>query len=232
MSTAEPLTLYVVIAAGGYGSRMNSSVPKQFLPLNGKPLMVHTLQRIHACWPDALFFVALAEEHFSQWKKLRKKYLSQLNITEVKGGATRFHSVKNCLRHLRKPGIVVIHDACRPLVSKELLQRCLNQALRTGCAVPVVDVQDSLRELLTSGSRHRSRSRFRLVQTPQCFDVQLIKDAYQQTFQKEFTDDASVLEAAGGIIHLIDGEPSNMKITTPLDLMVAEKLIAAFPGPE
>ncbi|MCS6916315.1 MAG: 2-C-methyl-D-erythritol 4-phosphate cytidylyltransferase [Chitinophagales bacterium] len=231
MTERDEFVKYILIAAGGYGSRMNTAVPKQFLTLCGKPIIVHTLHRFHRIWPDAVFVVAIAEEHLAQWKKLRRKYCSGLNISEVKGGATRFHSIKNGLKRVKDDGIAIIHDACRPLFSRTLLLKCLAAAVKSGSAVPAVDLQDSIREIMASGSRHRPRMRYKLVQTPQCFRAPLIKAAYRQTFQKEFTDDASVLEAHGGTVHLVEGDPINIKITTPLDLLVAEKLLAAFPDP-
>lgn len=227
----EEVRKYVIVAAGGTGSRMNLATPKQFLPLGDRPIIVHTLQRLYQTWPDARFIVALPEEHFPQWKKLRRRYLGRLDITEVKGGATRFHSVKNSLRHIRDEGMAIVHDACRPLFSEALLQRCLRQAQRLGSAVPVVDLQDSLRELTADGSRHQQRSRFKLVQTPQCFRASVLKAAYQRPFQKEFTDDATVVEAHGVPVHLVEGEPANIKITTPVDLLVAEQLLATSANP-
>lgn len=216
---------YVIIAAGGYGSRMQSDVPKQFLLIAGIPVIVLTIQKFIKAWSDAEFIVVLPEEEISRWEKIRKKFFKKSCIHVTKGGATRFHSVRNGLKLVKEKGIIAVQDACRPFVSEELLGKCLEAAREKGNAIPVVELKDSVREILKEGSRNRNRSNFKAVQTPQCFDVIQLKNAYRQTFIESFTDDASVVEAAGHKINMVDGDPGNFKITTPYDLQLAEKLI-------
>lgn len=219
-----PLSLkkYVIIAAAGYGSRMQSDIPKQFLLLSGVPVIVHTILSFSSAWPDAEFIVVLPGDELARWEKIRHKFLRKTMIQSVSGGATRFHSVKNGLKHVKQMGMVAVHDACRPFVNETLLLKCVETVSDKGNAVPVVDIKDSLREVLKDGSRHRNRSRFKSVQTPQCFETGLLKSAYRQTFSDTFTDDSSVVETDGVKIHLIDGDPCNFKITTPFDLKLAE----------
>lgn len=217
---------FVIVAAAGFGTRMNLSVPKQFLLLNGVPVIVHTIQSFVKTWKDAEFIVVLPEEEFARWEKIRRKFLKKIPIRVTKGGATRFHSVKNGLRLVKEEGIVAIQDACRPFVSKDLLTKCIESVEEKGSAIPAVELKDSLREVLEQGaSRHRNRARYKAIQTPQCFHVTDLKKAYQQTFKEEFTDDASVAESAGYKIHLVEGDPFNFKITTRSDLEIAEKIL-------
>ena len=224
----EPVPLtkkkYVIIAAAGFGTRMNVSVPKQFLPLKGTPVIVHTILSFLKAWKDAEFIVVLPEEEFPRWEKIRKKFLKKIPIRVTKGGATRFHSVKNGLKLVKEEGIVAIQDACRPFVSHELLIKCLESVEEKGNGIPAIDLKDSIREVMKEGTRQRNRSKYKVVQTPQCFHVSDLKKAYQQTFQEEFTDDASVAEAAGQKIYLVEGDPLNFKITTKTDLEVAERI--------
>jgi 2-C-methyl-D-erythritol 4-phosphate cytidylyltransferase len=220
---------YVIIAAGGYGSRMQTDIPKQFLPLAGIPVIVHTIQSFIKAWDDLVFIVVLPEEEMERWEKIRKKFFKRDHILVTKGGATRFHSVKNGLKLVKEKGIVAVQDACRPFVSKELLMKCLEITLEKGNAVPVIDLKDSLRELVKDASRNRNRARYKAVQTPQCFQLDLLKQAYRQTFLDTFTDDAAVVEAAGHKINLIEGDPANFKITTPFDLKMAERFVSTSP---
>lgn len=216
---------YVIIAAAGYGSRMQSAIPKQFLILAGKPVIVHTILTIAGIWTDAEFIVVLPDDELDRWEKIRKKFLKKITIHAVSGGATRFHSVKNGLKQVKADSIIAVHDACRPFINEGLLRRCLETALEKGNAIPVVEIRDSIREVIKDGSRHRNRARFRAVQTPQCFDSQLLKHAYRQTFSETFTDDASVVENGGAKINLVEGDPGNFKITTPCDLALATYLL-------
>ncbi|MEP7127500.1 MAG: 2-C-methyl-D-erythritol 4-phosphate cytidylyltransferase [Chitinophagales bacterium] len=216
---------YVIIAAAGYGSRMESNVPKQFMLLAGIPVIVHTILSFLKVWTDAEFIVVLPDDELIRWEKIRKKFLRKNKIQAVSGGATRFHSVKNGLKQVKETGMVAVHDACRPFVNETLLSRCLETVAEKGNAIPVVDIKDSIREVLKDGSRHRNRSRFKSVQTPQCFETAVLKNAYRQTFSETFTDDASVVEADGVKIHIIEGDSRNFKITTPFDLILAENII-------
>jgi len=216
---------YVIIAAGGYGARMQSAIPKQFLPLANMPVMVHTILAFLKAWTEVDFIVVLPEEEITRWEKIKKKFLKNSSIRVTKSGATRFHSVKNGLKMVKEHGIVAVQDACRPFASEDLLIKCLETAKEKGTAVPVVEIKDSIREILKDGSRSRNRTRFRAVQTPQCFEVNVLKNSYKQPFSESFTDDAAVVEAAGYKINLVDGDPENFKITTPYDLRLAEKLL-------
>jgi 2-C-methyl-D-erythritol 4-phosphate cytidylyltransferase len=217
--------MYVIIAAGGYGSRMQSEIPKQFLLIEGVPVIVRTIQRFFKTFPAAEFIVVLPEEEIARWEKIKKKFFRKVPIHVTKGGATRFHSVKNGLRMVKEKGIIAVQDACRPFASEALLTKCMEVTREKGTAIPVVDLRDSIREILKDGSRNRNRSKYKAVQTPQCFEANLLKTAYHQTFSEAFTDDASVVEAAGHKINLVDGEPYNFKITTPFDLKLAEQLV-------
>ncbi len=216
----------MIIAAAGFGTRMNSQVPKQFLLLSGIPVIVHTILTFISIWKDAEFIIALPEDEFPRWEKIRKKFLKKLSIRVTKGGATRFHSVKNALRLIKDDGIVAVQDACRPFVSEELLLKCEQMVLEKGNAVPAIDVKDSIREMLKDGSRNRPRQKYKIIQTPQCFTIELLKKAYQQNFNESFTDDATVVETYGNKIYLVEGEQSNFKITTPFDLQLAENIFS------
>src|SRR5205823_5407456 len=147
-------------------------------------------------------------------------------IRITKGGATRFHSVKNGLKMIKENGIVAVQDACRPFVSEQLLMKCWDAVREKGNAIPALDLKDSIREVMKEGSRHRSRQKYKIIQTHQCFNVELLKKAYQQNFNEEFNDDASVVESAGTKINLIEGDQQNFKITTPFDLKLAENILA------
>ncbi len=215
----------MLVAAGGFGTRMQSEIPKQFLLLAGTPVIVHTINAFSNAWKNPEFIVVLPEEEMARWEKIRKKFLKKASIHIIKGGATRFHSVKNGLKMIKENGIVAVQDACRPFVTEKLLTRCLATAMDKGNAIPAIDLQDSIREIMKDGSRYLNRNRYKVIQTPQCFKVEVLKNSYRQTFSEEFTDDASVAEAAGVKINLVDGDQINFKITTKHDLVIAERLI-------
>ncbi len=216
---------YVIIAAGGYGTRMQSEVPKQFLLLGGVPVIVHAIQIFNKIWDDAQFIVVLPEDQLVRWEKINKKFLRKKNIRATCGGATRFHSVRNGLKFVKDEGIIAVQDACRPLTSEQLLTKCLDEVIEKKVVIPVIDLKDSIREILKDGSRNRNRAKYKAVQTPQCFYASILKNAYRQTFVESFTDDASVVEAAGYRVHMVEGEPDNFKITTPYDMMLAEIIL-------
>ena len=214
-----------LFVAGGSGSRMKTEIPKQFMELKGKPVLMHTFDAFQKYDNTFEFFLVLPEKQFDHWKKLCEAYHFSTEHTLVPGGETRFHSVKNGLDHLEQEGIVFIHDGVRPLVSSQTIHHCSQTALEKGNALPVIPPAESVREVYDHSNRAVDRSRFFLVQTPQTFKVSLIKKAYQQPFLPEFTDDASVLESAGGKIHLVEGNRENIKITFPGDLLVASVLL-------
>jgi len=218
---------YTIIVAAGSGLRMGAPVPKQFLAVCGKPILMHTLQRFHDYDRHMELIVVLNEDYRAYWTELCEQYEFVLPHRIVSGGRERFHSVKNAVLSIGElEAVVGIHDAVRPMVSLETLARCFDGALEFGCAVPTVVVNDSVR--LIDGNENRSvdRSKVRVVQTPQCFRLSLLNRAFEQEFDPLFTDDASVVEALGEKIHLVEGNRENIKITTAGDLRTAELLLA------
>lgn len=224
---------FAVIVAGGSGKRMGGDVPKQFLPLNGKadgkPLLMYTLEAFHAYDAHIQLVLVLPESHLDFWLELCEKHHFDIPHALAFGGKERYHSVKNALlmvQQLRGPrpekALVAVHDAVRPFVNAELLQGCYDKAAETQAVVPVVPLVDSLRRVLPDGTNQaEDRSAFCHVQTPQVFDADALWQAYRGDFQPSFTDDASVMEAAGHRITLVDGWRKNIKITTQEDLALA-----------
>ena len=216
---------FVVIVAGGSGSRMQAAIPKQFLLLKEKPILMHTIDAFKNYDEKCEIILVLPEKHFEYWKSLCSKYNYTAPHSLVKGGKTRFHSVLNALNKIDQPGIIAIHDGVRPLVSIQTINECMSVAAKKGNAVPVVVVNDSVRKIDLNISYAVERKNYRLVQTPQCFDSEIIKNAYQQKYSEHFTDDASVVEAIGVKINLVQGNSENIKITTSVDLKIAHALI-------
>lgn len=214
-----------LIVAGGSGSRMHSPLPKQFMELNGKPLLMHTFQAFANFDSSFEFVLVLPEKEVDTWKNLCKKFGFSIKHSIVKGGKTRFHSVKNGLKLIGGEGIVFIHDGVRPLVSVKTIENCFQTALAYGNALPVILPTESVRKVSVGKSEAVDRTRYYLVQTPQTFQVPLIKRAYEQKYSKKFTDDASVLENTGASIHLVEGNRENIKITWPADLIMAAALL-------
>ena len=216
---------FVIIVAGGSGIRMGTDVPKQFLELCGKPILMHTLRVFHDYDPQCRLILVLPELQQDFWDELCTRHSFTLPHQVVPGGRTRFHSVQNGLKHVDVDGIVFIHDGVRPLVNRETLDRCFDEALKYGNAIPVLPVTESLRKRDGGVSISVDRSLFFSVQTPQTFRSEQILEAFTQNFDPAFTDDASVAEKAGFSIHLVDGNPENIKITTPTDLIIAEAFL-------
>ena len=216
---------FVILVAGGSGIRMGSEIPKQFLELCGKPVLMHTIQVFHNFDPESKIILVLPEDQQPFWKGLCLKHSFSLIHQIVSGGKTRFHSVKNGLSQIEGEGIVFIHDGVRPLVSRETLSRCLETAQESGNAIPVLPVTESLRKLEGNQNISVDRSQYFSVQTPQTFRSKQILEAFQQHFDPAFTDDASVAEKAGFPIFMVEGNSENIKITTPTDLIVAEALL-------
>lgn len=220
---------FAIIVAGGSGKRMATQVPKQFLLLNDKPLLMHTLEAFYAYDAQLQLVLVLPESQMEYWLDLCDRYHFELPHTVAFGGKERYDSVKNGLlmvQQLRGPqpekALVAVHDAVRPFVDADMLERCYAKAAETGAVVPTVPMVDSIRRLLPEGgSLAEDRSAFCLVQTPQIFDADKLWDAYKQAYQLGFTDDASVMEAAGYQIALVEGHRENIKITTPEDLALA-----------
>ena len=216
---------FVILAAGGSGKRMGTERPKQFLDLSGKPLLVHTMEAFFRFDSSIRFVIALHRTMQDLYDALVEPHVQLMNVTLVDGGAERFHSVQNAAVEVPFAAVVAVQDAVRPFASQELLQRCFEAAQRLGNAVPAVPVVDSIREVKANGSIAIDRHKLRAVQTPQCFRSDILKRAYEQSFDPSFTDDASVVERLGETINLVDGDVGNFKITTPEDLDRARALL-------
>lgn len=215
---------FALIVAGGNGSRMNTDIPKQFLDLAGKPVLMRTMERFVAFDQLMRFVVVLPAGYMAYWNELCGKYRFHLKHTLVPGGLSRFQSVKNGLAELPEEGLVFIHDGVRPLVSLQTLRNCADTAIEKGNAIPVMPVTESLLRINEQGNEHVERDRFFLVQTPQTFLTGVIKRAYLQPERDGFTDDASVYEAIGEKIHLVEGNSENIKLTHPVDIQIAKCL--------
>lgn len=217
---------YALIVAGGKGTRINSKLPKQFLELSGKPVLLHTLEAFYRYSPAIQVILVLPEDDFGTWKSICAQFNFSKPITLQKGGDSRFQSVKNGLMLIEGDGLVAIHDGVRPLVSEDIIGASFRLAAVHQSAVAAVRLKESLRVTDQNNTTAADRSRFRLIQTPQTFDVQLIKKAYETKEDASLTDDASVAERAGLAISLFEGSYENIKITTPEDLVMAEALLA------
>lgn len=216
---------FALIVAAGSGSRMNAAVPKQFIELNGRPVLMHTFDAFLQYDPQIEFILVLPKDLVELWKLLCKKHNFNLSHKIALGGETRFDSVKNGLDLIYDEGVVFIHDGVRPLVSIKTLKNCFETALEKGNSLPVVTVSESIRMVEESGNCAVDRSKYFLVQTPQTFKTQLIKKAYQQATSNVFTDDATVMENSGQTIYLVEGNRENIKITFAEDLVYAEMLL-------
>ena len=218
---------YAIIVAGGSGKRFGSEMPKQFLPLDGKAVLVRTIEKFDQA--GAAIVVVLPAEHQQMWIDMCKEGNFPVTHTIATGGHTRFESVKNgiaAIENLTDGDLVAVHDGVRPLASVELINRCYDTAQATGSAIPVVNPSDSIRQVLDDGtSRQLLRSSLRAVQTPQTFRAELLKGAYDVEESPLFTDDASVVESAGHLVTLVEGEVTNIKITTPIDMIIASEII-------
>jgi 2-C-methyl-D-erythritol 4-phosphate cytidylyltransferase len=220
------MNYYAIIVAGGSGNRMNNSIPKQFLLLNGKPVLMHSIEVFYNCPQKPEIIVVLGHDLHQTWNKLCGEFDLQIPHTLVNSGAERFHSVKNALSAINVDGIVAIHDAARPLVSAEVVNTSYNVALEKGNSVVGILPVDSVRQIASDGSsRALDRSELRLVQTPQTFKLADLQAAYNVAYRPEFTDDASVVEYYGVNINVIDGNRENIKITYPNDLEIASVLM-------
>lgn len=218
---------YLIVVAGGKGLRMGGDVPKQFQLLGGLPILMHTLNRMSKAAPQATLILVLPEQQQSYWKELCSQYHFNVPHLLANGGETRFHSVQNGLALVPEDaeGVVGVHDGVRPFVSAEVVQRCMLKAGELGAVIPVIPVVDTVRQLTGTGSRTVNREEYKLVQTPQTFRIGILKKAYQQPYHSGFTDDASVVEAMGLPVSLVEGNRENIKITTPFDKSVGEMLV-------
>lgn len=218
---------YIIIVAGGKGLRMGGDLPKQFMPLHGKPVLMHTIERFRAYSDELKIILVLPHEQQDYWRQICQKHNFTIEHTVVDGGQTRFHSSQNGVAAVPDDatGVIGIHDGVRPFVSEETIARCFEAARQFGAALPVLPVTDTLRRVTDDGGYNVQRNNYRTVQTPQTFDAQLLKQAFKQPYSDNFTDDASVVEALGHKVTMVDGNRENIKLTTPFDLVVAEALI-------
>ena len=224
---------YIIIVAGGKGLRMGSDIPKQFLPIGGKPVLMRTLERFRAYSSALQIILVLPEAQQDYWRKLCEEYHFDVEYQLANGGQTRFHSVQNGLALVPDDaeGVVGVHDGVRPFPSIEVIRNCYETARTAKAVIPVIPVVETVRHLLSNGSQEIKtsvtvpRDEYRLVQTPQTFDIQLLKAANRQPYNDGFTDDASVVESYGHAITLVQGNRENIKITTPYDMKIAEVLI-------
>ena len=216
---------YAVIVAGGSGLRMGSLLPKQFLLIHQKPILWYTLHTFLKSYKDIHLILVLPAEYFETGKAICEEIISANPIETVIGGETRFHSVQKGLSLIKEQSVVFIHDAVRCLLTPSLIHHCYEEALRFGSAIPCIESKDSIRILHEKGHQAINRINVKLMQTPQTFLSDLILPSYQVPYQDFFTDDASVAESSDHEIHLVEGEANNIKITTPLDLAIAEELL-------
>ncbi len=217
----------VILVAGGSGNRMGSEIPKQFLLLNGKPVLMHTIENFHNALPLSQCIVVLPANQIAFWNKICGDHQFTLPHEITSGGASRFESVQQGLKLIIPDSqLVLIHDAVRPFATADLINRVANKAFEFGNAIPAIACVDSVREISTDGSNHPyQREKLKMIQTPQGFHPSKIQLAYSKAFHTNFTDDATVLEATGEKIHLVDGEAHNIKITTPFDLELGKLIL-------
>lgn len=215
---------HAIIVAGGSGTRMGSSMPKQFLDLRGKPVIIHTIETFLKAYPDIDIILVFPEAYQGEGREMMSTFLPDLRYRTITGGTTRYHSVQNGLRLVTEPSVIFIHDAVRCLVTAELIRVCHDEALEKGSAIPVVAVRDSLRRRNEHGSVVVDREGVVQVQTPQTFRSDIILPASRQVFRPEFTDEATVVEANGVAVNLVKGEETNIKLTLPADLVMAEMI--------
>ena len=220
---------YIIIVAGGKGLRMGSDIPKQFLPIGGKPVLMRTLERFREYSADLQIILVLPEAQQDYWQELCRKYNFEVEYQLANGGQTRFHSVQNGLALVPDDaeGVVGVHDGVRPFPSFEVISNCYETARTVKAVIPVIPVVETVRHLSPLTSITVPRDEYRLVQTPQTFDIQLLKAANRQPYNDGFTDDASVVESYGHAITLVEGNRENIKITTPYDIVVAEAILTS-----
>lgn len=216
---------YAVIVAGGSGLRMGTAIPKQFLPLRGRPVLWHTLTAFLDAFKDLEIILVLPEAHIQTGQDILRSTYDPNRIWMTVGGETRFHSVRNGLSHIHHHSIVFVHDGVRCLLTPGLIRRCYDLARERGNAIPAIPAVDTIRIENIGGNVQIDRNKVRIIQTPQTFYSDIVKAAFAHEYDESFTDEASVVERLGVKIHLLDGEVSNIKITTPLDILIAEKIL-------
>jgi len=214
-----------IIVAGGAGIRMQAPIPKQFIELHGKPILMHTLESFHRYSGAIQLILVLPSVQINFWKELCTIHSFNIQHQIVIGGKTRYESVKNALKIIQIKSLVAVHDGVRPFVSNDTIARCFEEAENHGSAIPVMNLEESIRHITENSSESIDRTAYKIVQTPQVFDSEILKKAYEQNFSAMFTDDASVVEASGIEIHLVEGNRENIKITTGFDLEIAETIL-------
>lgn len=218
---------YVIIPAGGSGNRMNNKVPKQFMLLKGKPVLYYAISTFLEAIPDCFIILVLPEPYIAAGQEIIDAFFGYERIKMVVGGRTRFHSVQNGLKWIEEEdSIIFVHDAVRPFVSGGLLERCIKSVLETGSAIPVIECKDSVRILTADGNEALDRSLVKMVQTPQVFHGKILLPAFKIDYKDKFTDEASVAEAFGLKVTLVEGDEKNIKITAPADLLIAESFLS------
>jgi 2-C-methyl-D-erythritol 4-phosphate cytidylyltransferase len=216
---------FAVIVAGGSGLRMGTAIPKQFLPLKGRPLLWYTLEAFLSAFEDISLIVVLPHDHLLTGHDIIRSTADPTRIRVIEGGTTRFHSVKLGLAPIQQHSMVFVHDGVRCLISTELIHRCYATAQQYGNAIPAIPAHDTIRIKTVDGNRQIDRNKVRIIQTPQTFYSDVIKAAFEQEYDEQFTDEASVVERLGIKIELVEGELTNIKITQPIDLLIAEKVL-------
>jgi len=216
---------YAIIVAGGSGKRMGTDIPKQFIEVAGKPVLMHTMQKFYNYDNSIALVLVLPKSQHKYWTDLVDKHNFLLAHTLAKGGVERFYSVLNGLKLIPKNSLVAIHDGVRPLVSGATIAHCFNAAMGFGAAIPVIPAIESIRKVVKNTNKAVSRSNYFMVQTPQVFQSDILLKAYEQEYDCNFTDDASVVEKMGYPINLVEGNVENIKITRPMDLIIAEALL-------
>ncbi|MFT3749161.1 MAG: 2-C-methyl-D-erythritol 4-phosphate cytidylyltransferase [Agriterribacter sp.] len=216
---------YAVLVAGGSGTRMGSAVPKQFLELAGKPVLLHSIEKFLGAFFDIEIILVIHPSFIEQAKALIQPLAAASKISIIPGGETRFHSVKKGVNQVKEDSVVFVHDAVRCLVSESLIHCCYEQALTKGSAIPAVSITDSVRILDSNATKVIDRNLLKAIQTPQTFRSEIILPAFEQEYNNAFTDEATVVEASGHEVFLIEGEKENIKITVPADLIIAENLL-------
>jgi 2-C-methyl-D-erythritol 4-phosphate cytidylyltransferase len=218
---------YAIIVAGGSGTRMGSSLPKQFMLLNDKPVLYFTLKAFLEAYNDLQIILVLPVDYTDMGQEIIDAYFDKDRIRITAGGETRFQSVKNGLALIEAESIIFVHDGVRCLISKELIHRCYIQAVETGTAIPAITSKDSIRILREEGNEAFDRNRVVLIQTPQTFHSKILLPAFQIDYKDKFTDEATVVEAYGMKVSLVEGEDTNIKITRPIDLLIAERIVGS-----
>lgn len=218
---------YLILAAAGNGSRMNNELPKQYLEINGKPMIVWTLEAFKLFVEVEHMIIVISNFHENYWNEITKYYPQFKKCKITFGGPTRFHSIKSGLKYVPIDSLVAIHDAARPMVNNKTIENCFKIAENKGNAIPVISCNESLRQKTGNHNKSINRDEIKIVQTPQAFKSETLKDAYQLTYDEFFTDDASIVEKYGKNINLTDGNPENIKVTTTFDLKLASLILSS-----